>query len=243
MRTLWAKWAWAPALGALALCGCAKPQHALTYRLTVTVSGNGRSVSGSVVRSEDWTADQVGGSNVPLQHHARGDAIVLPIRGRLLVVALAGWDKLVCTGPRDPQGCRKRDDWSPQAASPATVGEPGAWPWKALPGADGKASLAPGQLPVLVTFAGAPSLANVKVVDAADLEDAFGPGVRVASASVERTSHRVTRGVTAALPFLRDPGGEMQNCILVDPPPHLSPGTQAGNPDLGDCVWNSFFTE
>jgi hypothetical protein len=226
----------------LALAGCARPEHALTYRLTVTVSDNGRPVSGSVVRSEDWTANQVGGANVPLQHNARGDAIVLPVRGRLLVVTTAGWDKPACTGPRDPRGCRKADDWSPQAAAPATVGEPGVWAWKAQPGADGRASLAASQLPVLVTFAGAPSLASVRVVDAGQLEQTFGPGVRLQSAIVERTNDGVTRGVATALPFLRDPGPQMQECILAAPPAQLPHGAQVANPDLHDCVWPSLFT-
>ncbi len=233
----------AAVLALVALCACARPEHALTYRLTVTVSDNGRPVSGSGVRREDWVPNQVGGSNVPLMHEVKGDAIVLPIRGRLLVVTLAGWDKPTCTGPRDPQGCRKADDWSPQAARPATVGEPGVWPWKSPPGADGKASLGADQLPVLATFEGAPSLAAVKVVDAAHLEDAFGPGVRVQSAAAERTGDGVTRGVATALPFLRDPGPQMQDCILAYPPPQLPPGAQIANPDLGDCVWNDLFTE
>jgi hypothetical protein len=236
--------AWLAALGALALGACAQPQHALTYRLTVTVSDNGRPISGSVVRSEAWVANQVGGSNVPLNHQARGDAIVLPVRGRLLVVTLAGWDKPACTGPRDPQGCKRDDDWSPQAAGPATVGEPGVWAWKSPPDANGRASLAESQLPVLVTFTGAPSLAGVKVVDAAHLDDAFGPGVRLAAASVERTGDGVTRGVVAALPFIGNPGPQMQECVLeLPPPPNLPPGAQVKNPDLGDCVWNSLFTQ
>jgi hypothetical protein len=234
---------WAGCLPLLiALAGCARPEHALTYRLTVTLSDNGRPVTGSVVRSEDWTPNQVGGANVPLQHNARGDAIVLPVRGGLLVVTMAGWDKPACTGPRDPQRCRKADDWSPQAAAPATVGDPGVWAWKAPPGADGRASLSASQLPVLVTFAGAPSLASVRVVDAGELEAAFGPGVRLQSAVVERTGEGVTRGVAAALPFLRDRGPQMQDCILADPPAHLPPGAQVANSDLGDCVWPSLFT-
>src|SRR5580704_10892924 len=138
----------------LALAGlgaCARPQHALTYRLTVTISDNGRPVSGSVVRSEDWAPGEIGGDNVPLQHTVHGDALVLPIRGRLLVVTLAGWDKPSCTGSSDPQGCTRRGDWSPQAAPPdATVGQTGAWPWKATAGPDGAASLTAAQLPVLV---------------------------------------------------------------------------------------------
>jgi hypothetical protein len=99
-------------------------------------------------------------------------------------------------------------------------------------------------LPVLVTFSGPPSLASVKVVDAAHLDEAFGPGVRIASASVERTGDGVTRGVAAALPFLRAPGPQMQECILeLPPPPNLPPGAQVKNPDLGDCVWNSLLSE
>lgn len=234
-------WAAIPLL--IACVGCAKAEHALTYRLTVTVSDNGRPVSGSVVRSEDWVPNQVGGDNVPLMHEVKGDAIVLPVRGRLLVVTLAGWDKLACTGPGDPQGCRKSDDWSPQAAAPATVGAPGVWAWKAPAGADGKASLAASQLPVLVTFDGAPSLAAVRVVDATRFADSFGPGVRLQSATVERTGDGVTRGVADALPFLRNPGPQMQEYILEKPPPPPPPGAQVANPDLGDCVWNSLFTQ
>jgi hypothetical protein len=244
MRGWWAGGVWLAALALATLGGCAKAEHALTYRLTVTVSDNGRPVSGSVVRREDWVPNQVGGANVPLNHNAHGDAIVLPVRGRLLVVTLAGWDKLRCTGPRDPQGCRKEDDWSPQAAAPATVGEPGIWPWKSPPDASGRASLAADQLPVLVTFEGAPSLAGVQVVDAAHLDEAFGPGVALQSAVVERTNDGVTRGVADALPFLRSGGSGMQECILeLPPPPNLPPGAQVKNPDLGDCVWNSLFTE
>jgi len=244
MRGWCARRVWLAALALATLGGCAKAEHALTYKLTVTLSDNGRPVSGSVVRSEDWVPNQVGGANVPLNHNAHGDAIVLPVRGRLLVVTLAGWDKLRCTGPRDPQGCRKEDDWSPQAAAPATVGEPGVWGWKAPPGADGKANLGAGQLPVLVTFAGAPSLASVKVVDAAHLDEAFGPGVALQSAVVERTNDGVTRGVADALPFLRSGGSGMQECILeLPPPPNLPPNAQVKNPDLGDCVWSSLFTQ
>jgi hypothetical protein len=227
-----------------ALSACAKPQHALTYRLSLTVSDNGRPVSGSVVRSEDWTANQIGGDNVPLQENTRGDAIVLPVRGRLLVVTLAGWDKPNCTGPRDPQGCTRRGDWSPQAppGSP-TVADQGAWPWKAAPGPDGRASFSASQLPVLLTFDGPPSLATVRVVDAAHLDAAFGPGVLVRSVVVQQTADSVTRGVAAALPFLATPDPQMQECILADPPPNLPPGAKLKNPDLGDCVWNSLFTQ
>ena len=174
-------------LALAALAACARPQHALTYRLSVTVGDNGHPVSGSVVRSEDWAPGEIGGDNVPLQHTVHGDAIVLPIRGRLLVVTMAGWDKPSCTGSSDPQGCTRRGDWTPQAAPPdATVGQTGAWPWIAVPGPGGAASLAAGQLPVLVTFDGAPSTSSVKVVDAAHLDAAFGPGVRVLSASAAR---------------------------------------------------------
>jgi len=229
---------------ALALAGCARAEHPLTYRLIVTVSDNGRPVTGSVVRSEDWTPNQAGGADVPLKHNERGDAIVLPVHGRLLVVTLAGWNRPDCTGPRDPPGCHMQDDWSPQAAAPATVGEPGLWTWKSPPGADGRATLAAAELPVLVTFDGVPSLASARVVDAAHLDEALGPGVRLQSASVERSSEDVTRGVATALPFLRDRGPPMRECVPArPPPPNLPPGAQVENQDLGDCVWTTLFTE
>jgi hypothetical protein len=190
-----------------ALAACARPQHAVTYRLTVTVSDNGRPVSGSVVRSEDWAPGEIGGSNVLLQRTVHGDAIVLPIRGRLLVVAMAGWDKPSCSGPSDPQGCTRRGDWTPQAAPPdATAGQIGAWPWKATPGPDGSAKLTAAQLPVLVTFNGAPSTASTTVVDAARLDAAFGTGVQVQSATVQQSSDGVTRGVAATPPLPSHPG-------------------------------------
>ena len=239
-RGVWRSWILA--LGLAGLAACAKPEHQLTYRLTVTVSDNGRPVTGSVVRSEDWVPQSIGGSNVPLAHDTHGDAIVLPIRGRLLVVTLADWDKPSCTGPGDPQGCRRRGDWSPQAAQPATAGDPGAWGWRSKPGADGQARLDAGQLPVLVTFRGPPSLAGVEVVDAAHLDAAFGPGVTLQSATAEPTSDAVTRGVAAQLPFLNTPAGT-QDCILADPPPNPPAGAQIKNPQLGDCVWDSLFTE
>jgi hypothetical protein len=234
---------WPPVLAGLALVACAPPQHPLTYRLTVTVSDNGRPISGSVVRSEGWVASQVGGDNVALNHETRGEAIVLPIRGRLLVVTLGGWDKPRCTGPRDPQGCLKRGDWTPQATKAEIVGAHETWSWKAAPGADGRANLAVDQLPILVTFDGPPSLANVKVVDAAHLDAVFGVGVRLESAVVQPTNEGVSRGVAAALPFVAHPPSGLQSCILADPPAHLSPGEQVKNPDLGDCVTASLFTE
>ncbi len=231
-----------PAL--LMLLGCARPQHALTYRLTVTVSDSGRPVSGSAVRSEDWSPAEIGGDNVPLQHTVHGDAIVLPIRGRLLVVTMAGWDKPSCTGPVDPQGCTRRGDWTPQAApADATTGQSGAWPWIAAPGPGGAASLTTRQLPVLVTFDGAPSTGSVRVVDAAHLDAAFGPGVRVVSASAAPSTEVVTRGIAVALPFLHTPDPQMQDCILADPAPNPPPDARLKNPSLGDCVWNSLFTE
>jgi hypothetical protein len=233
---------WALAVALFALAGCAKPEHALTYRLTVTVSDNGRPVTGSVVRSEGWVPQSIGGSNVPLAHDTHGDAIVLPIRGRLLVVTLADWDKPSCTGPADPRSCRRRGDWSPQADQPATAGDPGAWGWRSRPRAGGGVQLAADQLPVLVTFRGAPSLAGAEVVDATHLDAAFGPGVTFQSAVAEPTNDSVTRGVAAQLPFLNTPAG-MQDCILADPPPSIPPGAQLKNPQLGDCVWNSLFTE
>jgi hypothetical protein len=65
---------------------------------------------------------------------------------------------------------------SPQAPPDSpTVADQSAWAWKAPPGPDGRASFAASQLPVLVSFDGAPSLATVKVVDAAHLDAAFGP--------------------------------------------------------------------
>ena len=103
--------------------------------------------------------------------------------------------------------------------------------------------MASSQLPVLVTFDGAPSLATVKVVDAAHLDAIFGPGVQVQSAAVEQTGDAVTSGVASALPFLSTPDPQMQDCILADPPPNLPPGAKLKNPDLGDCVWNSLFTQ
>jgi hypothetical protein len=228
----------------LLLFGCSKPQHALTYRLTVTVSDNGRPVSGSVVRSEDWVPSQIGGDNVPLNHETRGDAIVLPLRERLLVVTLGGWDKPDCTGPRDPRGCHKSDDWTPQAAKNEIVGAREVWSWKVPPGPDGRASLGPGQLPILITFAGPLSLASVRVVDATHLDEAFGAGVRFESASVEATTAGVTRGVTAVLPVAAAQPAGLQSCILAaSPPAHLGPGEQAKNPDLGDCVTTSLFTK
>jgi len=232
------------ALAAFGLAACAERQHALTYRLTVTVSDNGRQISGSTVRGEDWVPSQIGGDNVPLMHETRGDAIVLPVRGRLLVVTLAGWDKPQCTGPRDAQGCTRRGDWSPQAPKTETVGAREAWSWRAPAGPDGRASLAVGQLPVLVTFDGAPSLASVRVVDAAHLDAVFGPGVSVQAATVEATTGPVTRAAASALPFLAQSPSGMQSCWLADEPPkQLSPGEEVKNPDLGDCVWNSLFTE
>ena len=232
------------ALALLGLGGCGERQHAQTYRLTVTLSDNGRPISGSAVRSEDWVPASIGGDNVALNHQVRGDAIVLPVRGRLLVVTLAGWDKPQCTGPADPQRCRRRDDWTPQAPRSEIVGAREVWSWRAPRGPGGVASLGPGQLPVLVTFAGPPSFANVRVVDAADLDAAFGPGVRFQSATVSPTTDAVTRSARQALPFLGDAQPGMQSCWLADEPPaHLLPGERVKNPDLGDCVWPSLFTE
>jgi hypothetical protein len=60
---------------------------------------------------------------------------------------------------------------------------------------------------------------------------------------VEQAGDAVTRGVAGALPFLAMPDPQMQDCILADPPSNLPPGAKMKNPDLGDCVWNSLFTQ
>ena len=66
----------------------------------------------------------------------------------------------------------------------------------------GSKELALEKLPSLVTFRDISDPKTVVRLDPRDLESAFGPGVKLKSATIEITEEPITTGITTRLPWL-----------------------------------------
>jgi hypothetical protein len=83
-----------------------------------------------------------------------------------------------------------------------------------------KADISLKDVPVLVRFSDPSNPASMSLVDPFNLADAFGPGVRLQSATVEISSDPITRSIDARLPWLklsRQP--KFDDYIFPLPPP------------------------
>ena len=66
-----------------------------------------------------------------------------------------------------------------------------------------KADISLKDVPVLVRLSDPNDPASMSLVDPFNLADAFGPGVRLKTATVEITSDPITRAIDARLPWLK----------------------------------------
>jgi len=228
-------WVWVCALviGAPAACIVRHsiPDEQVTYRMVATVEDNGRLVRGQSVRRYTSTP---GGIFELSRSRDVGDSVIVPVRGRLLVVTHARWfagGDSTCMGRRSSDGgsCGAILAWRP-----IEIFERG--------GQDGPVELEPNEYPVLVTFNGAPTLRSVVAVDPDRLEEPFGPGVTLRSITITRTSGPISQKQAKQLPFVNTLTGSLS--CRVEELPNDGPWTaesQTKNPSLLTCISEGFF--
>lgn len=181
----------------LLLSGCSG-DHALKYRLTVTLRIHGRRVSGSSVRRLRFHQGLRSAQGLDVDRwRTEGDAAVVDLGERGLLFATLGARRFDTTQGIWYVG---GDPWMPLAPFFRAYGPYGpAW----RRSSSSAVVLQPAEYPVLVTFPDRSRADSLLDVDPADLSASFGPGVELGSISVQVTHDRVTRGVVQdALPWL-----------------------------------------
>jgi hypothetical protein len=234
-------------LAIVSLAAC-EERHAYRYRLTVAVNDNGRIVSASTVRERTLIQQHFNIDGDLTFSEERGDALVLPIRGRWLVVTLDGWTpkageppKFGCTGtPYSPNSFEPSNaDWT-RRYHPAGVDCVLDRFWRPpgdlvnLPSAP--APVPDDRLPAFVTFGGAPGLTDIQVVDVRNLDKVFGAGVALQSVTIEATGDAVSRDFEGLFPVPIPPPGS--RCPWGHGPgATFSDGRLVGvYPSLEDCT-------
>jgi len=225
---------------AMTLVGCGNATS-VRYAMTVEINDSGEVRRAQGVFEDYWEDPILNGfGGVGLTHRNRGGALVIPIRGRYLVVSKAGWHNdrapnpaVGCTGPDSDLAATRRcstwEDWSPfrpamfrqgvgygDRSSPQTVRE-------LAHAMSRKDVVVPvDQLPVLLTFDGEPGMDSIRPLDARRLNEAFGAGVSLRRVTIRRTSAPVSREIERDLPFVGGLGG-LQTCHQIEA--------------LHQCVW------
>ena len=202
----------AAALAPLASCGTIRP-HQFRYRLTLTVDDNGRRLVASAVNQYSWVQMLVPGlSGGHLTHSGiAGEGVFLDLGAdRVLVSIMHGW------GGPGPDGKRtvSPDGWSPIVLFMKAFNLSPQRSDGIVDRMDKLNGVTSGplidlditdidSLPVLVTFADRLQPASVRTVDTTDLAATFGPGVRLARATVQLTGDPLfTEGLETKLPWL-----------------------------------------
>jgi hypothetical protein len=181
----------------LALWGCSG-DHALKYRLTVTLKVDGRRVRGSSVRRLSFHQGRRYAQGLDVDRWTtEGDAAVVDLGERGVLFATLAARRF------DPtQGIWSvgGDPWMPLAPFFRAYGAYGPT-WRRS--SSSAVVLTPAEYPALVTFSDRSRADSIREVDPADLRASFGPGVELESISAQVTHDRVTRGVVqGALPWL-----------------------------------------
>jgi hypothetical protein len=188
---------------ALLLVGCEKNTVTYRYKLTLTVEDNGTHYSGSsVVQVKTWDSQTIDQGNM-FHTQSTGQATIVDLgQGRVLFGLLTGGylqplyrdEPIWRDGPTNLIVEAFGNAWSrPNGKLPVGLAT--------YPGAGAK-DLAPEKLPSLVTFRDASDPRTVVKVDPTNLESAFGPGVKLTSATIEITDDPITNGITKRLPWL-----------------------------------------
>ena len=221
----------------LALVGCwanvMMPTEMFRYRMSVTVEDNGRLITGKATRQFSHRPARLGGLQVG-DNSDIGDSVIVPVRGKLLVVTHGRWfgGGDTCVGRRRSGGGKPcaavLDGWlPPKVVKDARDGEP--------------VELAPFEYPIIVTFDGPPDLRTVTTVDPDDLAPAFGEGVRIRDITVTRTFGFLSRGQAKQLPFVKT----LTGALSCSDPGYFrgswGPENQTPNPSLGQCISKGFF--
>lgn len=208
------------------------PDARVTYRMVATVEDNGKLIQGQSVRRYTSWPSRLGGFHVGGASDV-GDSVIVPIRGRLLVVTHAKWfagGSDTCMGGRrsDGERCGVVEAWRPIEIFERH-------------GRDGPVELEPSEYPVLVTFDGAPTLRSVVAVDPDRLEGTFGPGVTLRSITITRTFGFLSHKQAEQLPFVKTLTGNLLCSAEERPDDPWTAERQISNPSLGTCISKGFF--
>ena len=177
-----------PLMGMLYDCTDPHEDYVWNQKTTVTVETPDGTVSGSSVLQVSATvfeeAELFTGREVRYSYRGEAAAVeVLP--GRWLFALIGNPAELIYHA-------------SPDALGGIDRGDRGAW-LAAIPDHEGAVTLTGRTLPRLVTFADIDDPATVTLVDPENLAASFGPGVRLASVTLEVTEAPVTEGRAEAL--------------------------------------------
>ncbi|MEO1243971.1 MAG: hypothetical protein AAFX54_18835 [Pseudomonadota bacterium] len=179
---------------ALALPGCWKPLFTWRQKLTLEVEAGGEVYTGSSVIKVFWK-EAYGASMTgrPNASWMRGEAAFVDIPGKETLFALL-------KSPHDKGDPRRAAFWALGFAP-----EPGfdVESFRALSRAQGrKATLAPDQYPMLVTFDDIADPKSVREVDPQNLSGSFSGGVRLKRILLEITDEPVTELIETKLNWL-----------------------------------------
>ena len=172
-----------PLMGLLYDCAVPHEDYVWNQKTTVTVETPDGTASGSAVVQVVATFYEDGQlvSGREVLYGYRGEAAAVEVLPDQWLFALIGEPaELIYHASPDALGGIPRHDR-------------GAW-LAAIPGHEGEVTLTDGALPRLVTFADIDDPATVTLVDPENLAASFGPGVRLASVTLEVTDDAVTEG-------------------------------------------------
>ena len=203
-----------PLMGLLYDCTDPHEDYVWNQKTTVTVETPDGTISGSAVLQVSATvfeeAELLTGHEVRYRYRGEAAAVeVLP--GQWLFALIGNPAEAIYRASPDALGGLPRHDRQTWVA--------------AIPDHEGAVTLTDGTLPRLVTFADISDPATVALVDPENLAASFGPGVRLASVTLEVTEEPVTEGrVGQVIGFL----GEYPEAPIVpqvDPDDFTLPAT------------------
>lgn len=170
-----------PLLGLLYDCTDPHEDYVWNQKTTITVETPNGTVSGSSVLQVFATFYEEGEflTGVEVRYSYRGEATAVEVLpGQWLFALIGNPAELIYHA-------------SPDALGGIDLGDRGAW-LAAIPRHEGAVTLTDRTLPRLVTFADIDDPASVALVDPENLASSFGPGVRLASVTLEVTDEAVT---------------------------------------------------
>lgn len=167
------------------------PSYSYGFRLIIEVDTPSGLRSGSSVLNLTWRSQvPIGPRGAVTQ--VKGEAVFIDLGGGRNVIAMLGF------GPNGNEDRTERlaIDAFRRAGRPMDI--------PTLAKAQGSAPLTGDLIPTFVTFADLNDPKSARVVRADDLEQVFGPGVRLLAARIEMTSASATREIEKKIPVLME---------------------------------------
>jgi hypothetical protein len=170
------------------------PSATIRYRLTLAVNTpEGIKTGSGVIEVTYAKAVRLLGSSAEITTGVKGEAVVVDLGKRGILFALL----------KEGQSPRSAPEWIVTKAfgfPGGGIGSPPDTDIARLRTLRGKAELPSEELPLLVRFRDIHDPTSVERVDPANLAASFGPGVRLARATIEITDDPVTTGIKKRLP-------------------------------------------